>query len=126
MKAVRVVSVVAAVGIVFVSVAPAQAAHHRSGHGSARIARGSMHGGAPRMEARAPRMEARAPRMARGYAEAYPRGYSGFAGPNLLAPLTGLATLAAGLARPLLALAALPHSLVVGAIAGSPLARRMR
>ena len=54
--------------------------------------------------------------MARGYAEAYPRGYSGPPGPNLLAPLTGLATLATGLARPLLTLATLPHSLVVGAV----------
>jgi hypothetical protein len=120
MKAVRVVSVVAAVGIVLVSVAPAQAAH-RSGHGSARSARGSIHGGSIHggsIHGGAPRIEARAPHMARGYAQAYPRGYSGSPGPNLLAPLTGLATLASGLARPLVALAAAP-ALVVGAVVGT-------
>ena len=56
--------------------------------------------------------------MARGYAQAYPRGYSGSPGPNLLAPLTGLATLATGLARPLITLAAAP-ALVVGAVVGT-------
>jgi hypothetical protein len=125
MKAVRVVSVVAAVGIVLVSVEPAQAAH-RSGHGSARSARGSIHGGSIHggsihggsIHGGAPRIEARAPHMARGYAQAYPRGYSGLPGPNLLAPLTGLATLASGLARPVLALAAAP-ALAVGAVVGT-------
>jgi hypothetical protein len=116
MKAVRVVSVVAAVGIVLVSVAPAQAAHYHSGHGSARSARGSIHGGS--IHGGAPRIEARAPHMARGYAQAYPRGYSGSPGPNLLAPLTGLATLATGLARPLITLAAAP-ALAVGAVVGT-------
>jgi hypothetical protein len=124
MKAVRVVSVVAAVGIVLVSVAPAQAAHYRGGHdrgghASARTARGSIHAGAPHVEARAPHMaRGYAEAHPRGYAEAYPRGYSGSPGPNLLAPLTGLATLASGLARPLLTLAAAP-ALAVGAVVGT-------
>jgi hypothetical protein len=123
MSAMRVMSVVAAVGIVLVSVAPAQAAHHRGGHASVRSARGRVH-------ASAPRNVARAPRVPRGHIEAYPRGYYGSPrgyygsyygspGPNLLAPLTGLATLATGLARPLLTLAAVPHSLIVGAVVGA-------